>query len=156
MPNKSKVRLSAFTFRYKGLAGSLVTPAAICEAFDPNDSAAKQPKYNEINVLWDTGATGSVITESIVSALGLVSTGSKQVTTASHSELKNTYMVSFLLPNKVRIPGILVTECPSIVGGGQFQAIIGMDIISSGDFSITIPPLSRFKNIRYLWPFFKL
>ena len=38
------------------------------------------------------------------------------------------------LPNKVQIPGVLVSECSD---ANDFGVIIGMDIITQGDFSIT-------------------
>jgi|SRR5712671_6078069 len=44
-------------------------------------------------------------------------------------------MVNFVLPNNLTVYGLLVTESPNVVGG--FGAIIGMDIISRGDVSIT-------------------
>lgn len=45
-----------------------------------------------------------------------------------------THVVNFYLPNKVAIVGVLVTEFP---GAGGFGAIIGMDVITMGDFAIT-------------------
>jgi hypothetical protein len=44
-------------------------------------------------------------------------------------------MVNFGLPNNVTVQGVLACECADIPGG--VGALIGMDIISKGDFSIT-------------------
>lgn len=54
---------------------------------------------------------------------------------AGGSSQTNTYVVNFFLPNKVGLIGICVSECPNIAG--NFGAIIGMDIITQGDLSLT-------------------
>lgn len=54
---------------------------------------------------------------------------------AGGSGRTDIYILNFLLPNKVGIAGIVATECQSLAH--NFGAIIGMDIISQGDFSIT-------------------
>jgi hypothetical protein len=46
----------------------------------------------------------------------------------------NVYLVNIYLPNSFVISGIQITECANST---SFEAIIGMDIITSGDFSIT-------------------
>ncbi|HNY35976.1 MAG TPA: retropepsin-like aspartic protease [Candidatus Pacearchaeota archaeon] len=88
---------------------------------------------DKFNGVWDTGATGSVITEKIVNALGLKPIGQKQVGTANGNMTTNTYFVDFLLPGNVLISGLEVTE-------GKLQGVdilVGMDVITLGDFSIT-------------------
>lgn len=45
-------------------------------------------------------------------------------------------MVNFRLPNRVGIGGAIVTEFPEPIGPG-IDAILGMDVIVLGDFSIT-------------------
>jgi hypothetical protein len=45
-----------------------------------------------------------------------------------------THIVHFYLPNQVAILGVLVTEFP---GATNFGAIIGMDVMTLGDLSIT-------------------
>ena len=66
--------------------------------------------------------------------LGVVPTGTVMVNSAHGSSLCNTYLVNLYLPNQVVIPGVLVSECSDTA---HFGAIIGMDIIAAGDFSIT-------------------
>jgi hypothetical protein len=84
--------------------------------------------------IWDTGATGSVITKNVVDKLQLKVTGQKLVNHAQGSDMSNTYLVNLSLPMDVTIPNITVTEgkLPSGV-----DLLIGMDIITLGDFSIT-------------------
>jgi hypothetical protein len=89
----------------------------------------------KVNAIWDTGATGSAITKKISKALGLIPTGFAQVNTAGGLVTQNTFTVDIGLPNGVIIQGITVTEVDGLSSGSE--ALIGMDIISLGDFSIT-------------------
>jgi hypothetical protein len=92
-------------------------------------------KSCEINAIWDTGASRSVITSDVTKALGLIPTGMSQVHTANGTALQNTYTVHIGLPNKVLIQDIITTEALALSSG--YNALIGMDIITLGDFSIT-------------------
>jgi len=57
------------------------------------------------------------------------------VSTASDERLAtNTYMVNIWLPNKVVFGELRVTEGKL---SGETEVLIGMDIISSGDFAVT-------------------
>ena len=125
----------ALTIKYNGLTNRIITDVAICSAFDPMQHQTPPFPLHNTTALWDTGATGSVITTSTVQALKLVPTGTTNVNHAGGSNQTNTYVVNFFLPNKVGLVGIRVSECPNIAG--DFGAIIGMDIITKGDFALT-------------------
>jgi hypothetical protein len=56
------------------------------------------------------------------------------VTHAGGTSSSPTCLVNFLLPNGVGIIGVFVTQ---FVTDPDFDAIIGMDIITLGDFSVT-------------------
>ena len=88
-----------------------------------------------INGIWDTGATGSAITAATAKRLGLLPSGVVNVQTANGSAFQNTYQIDIGLPNNVVIQGIVATEVPALSGG--CDALIGMDVIGMGDFSIT-------------------
>ncbi|MGB0717681.1 MAG: SEC-C metal-binding domain-containing protein, partial [Phycisphaerae bacterium] len=47
--------------------------------------------------------------------------------------LSNTYLLDVFLPNGISVPGLTVNE----VDLGEVGLLIGMDIITLGDFSIT-------------------
>ena len=123
----------AFTTKYNGIANRILTEVHVAAAFDPATPPANPTLYTT-QALWDTGATHSVITEATAKALGLTATGQKLVYHAGGQGNYNTHVVNFFLPNRVAIVGVLVSECPDI---GGFGAIIGMDIIAGGDFSIS-------------------
>lgn len=87
--------------------------------------------------IWDTGATGTVITENVAKAIGLQPTGMTKVNTASETGRDTqTYLVDIFLKPDVRVHGIEVT-CGTIDTRNGFDCLIGMDIITMGDFAIT-------------------
>lgn len=88
-----------------------------------------------ITAIWDTGASNTAITTKVVQSLGLQPSGVTQVSTANGTAMQNTYLVMIGLPNGVLVEGIVATEVPAL--SGNCDALIGMDIIGLGDFSIT-------------------
>jgi predicted aspartyl protease len=88
-----------------------------------------------ISAIWDTGATGSVISKQTIEKLGLAQTGFKVVSTANGTIRKKSYTIDIELPNKVLVQGLVATETEFLYG--DCDALIGMDIITLGDFSIT-------------------
>ena len=132
MPNQP---FHAFTTKFTGISLRITTPVELSEGFDPGNPPAPPVATMRTAALWDTGATNSVITRATAATLGLVPSGSAQVNHAGGRGVANTYVVNVKLPNEVTVVGVLVSECPDIVG--DFGAIIGMDIICRGDFSIT-------------------
>lgn len=119
---------SAFTVKsHGGLLRVLIT--------DVNVHLPGSLKYSPIKAIWDTGASGSAITKKVAQQLGLVATGMAQVNTANGIATQNTYTIDIGLPNKVIIQGIIATEIDALAAG--CDALIGMDVITLGDFSIT-------------------
>lgn len=112
---------------------SIISTIQICAT--PDEMKSPSQLY-ETNALWDTGASSSVITKATAEALKLIPTGTAMLHHAGGQSQKNTYMVNYYLPNEVEVKGILVIECDKI-HDGRCGAIIGMDIITRGDFAIT-------------------
>lgn len=83
--------------------------------------------------IWDTGASVSVITQNVIAGLSLAPTGKTNVETANGPRLSDVFLVDIELPNGVRMQSVTATE--GIIRG--FDVLIGMDIITVGDFSIT-------------------
>ena len=125
----------AFTLKYHGPSNRLITEISIFEAFDPAKPPSSLPTPYKTRALWDTGSTGSVLTKAVVGSLSLVPVGRVNVQHFGGSDTSNTFLVNLFLPNKVGIPGVLVTECQHIIAG--CDAIIGMNIIIQGDLAIT-------------------
>lgn len=86
-------------------------------------------------MLYGIQVPGSAITKNVATKLGLVPTGMAQVHTANGVATQNTYTIDIKLPNAVTILGIIATEIDALSTG--CDALIGMDVITLGDFSIT-------------------
>jgi len=85
--------------------------------------------------IWDTGATGTVISQKVIDDCGLKPIGMTRVNTASDKGILTTvYFASIILPNKVIIPQLRVTRGTIV---GDAEVLVGMDIISHGDFAVT-------------------
>lgn len=91
----------------------------------------------QTKAIWDTGASSTVITKEIFDQLKLTQFGVATVSTASVSNVTQpTYLVDVYLKPDVRIQGLEVTV-GVIAAEHGINCLIGMDIITLGDFSIT-------------------
>lgn len=114
------------------IALRLITPIHICQPYSP-DSGKPHPAVVQVNGLWDTGAVCTTITSGLAAALGLPPMGFETVFHANGSCVVKKYMVNVLLPNGIELPMLPVLE-------GNLHGcdmLIGMDIISKGDFVLT-------------------
>ncbi len=115
-----------------GLLGVLKNRCAISQAFDPA-AGGPAPAVVEFDAIWDTGATNSVITQDVVDGCGLAPIGMVQTYGVHGSELAEVYLVNIYLPNHVAFGSIRVTKGILV----DAQILIGMDLISQGDFAVT-------------------
>lgn len=121
-----------FTLRADGRLKALVTSCGIAPGFDPTSEAALDGKSYQ--AIWDTGATNSVISEKIARELGLQPVTFALVRGATGTAKKPVYLVNVVLPNHVGFPQVRVTEAADLAG---CDVLIGMDIITAGDFAVT-------------------
>lgn len=115
-----------------GLLPVLKNRCAISQAFDPAGGGPPPPVV-ELDAIWDTGATNSVITQEVVDSCGLAPISMVQTHGVHGSEIAEVYLVNIYLPNQVVFSAIGVTKGKLI----DAQVLIGMDIISQGDFAVT-------------------
>lgn len=127
-----KPGVHAFTLRHNGIARFIQSPVFVSEAFDPR-TISNLPKALKYNALWDTGATGSVISQKVVDDLGLDVIRTTIVSGVHGHEESNVYLVNIMMPNNVVVPGVAVTK--GDLGGND--VLIGMDIIKEGDLALT-------------------
>lgn len=123
---KNKDEYSAFTTSAKTIKNQLINKASVIY----NDK-----KFDVDKALWDTGATSTCISTNVVEQLGLISIGKKLIQTPSGTSLRDEYIIDIELPNKVIIRDLSVID--SEIGKQKIDLLIGMDIISQGDFSVT-------------------
>ncbi len=132
----AKPNFQAFTVKANGRLNRIITDIAVCAAFDPASPPTPLPTQITAKALWDTGATRSVISKEIAKSLGLTSVGTSNVSHGGGATTSPRYVVNFVLPHKVGIGGVLVTEFPP-PADRSFNVIVGMDVICFGDFTIT-------------------
>lgn len=115
-----------------GLLRVLKNQCGISQAVDPS-GGGQLPPVVQFDAIWDTGATNSVITQAVVDACGLAPISMAQTHGVHGSELAEVYLVNIYLPNRVAFASITVTK------GNlhEAQILIGMDLISQGDFAVT-------------------
>lgn len=121
----------SFTVDYDSLVNAIIVNVGITPLKSPETIKDSEIVY--FKALWDTGATNSVVTKDTAKKLGLVSIGKTKVFHAGGESTTNVFIVNIFLPNRIIFP-VKVTECDDST---TFGLIIGMDIISRGDFSIT-------------------
>lgn len=129
------IRALALTSKSKngGRRDAILTQVGICLPFSIESNSSIDIDVKQFVGVWDTGATNTVISKSIVDEVGLQPTGQTIVNTASGPDTQNTYLVNLTLPMGFIFPNLTVTE-GKLAG---VDALIGMDIICLGDFSIT-------------------
>ena len=110
----------------------LTNECYVSQAWDPG-SGEPEPSLKPFKAIWDTGATGSVITQAVVDACGLIPIGITKVSHVDGDYDTEVYLANIALPNRVAFTGIRVTK-------GKLKdadMLIGMNIISQGDFAVT-------------------
>ncbi len=126
---------SSFTLIANGRLRELVTECYVCAAPDPAVvSPSQQLPYKKFRAIWDTGATNSVITQEVVDACGLKPTGMTTVHGVGGVQRTDTFLVNILLRNNTAAQNIQVALGQDLADS---QVLIGMDIITAGDFAIT-------------------
>ncbi|MDD2715197.1 MAG: retroviral-like aspartic protease family protein [Candidatus Wallbacteria bacterium] len=126
-----KIEVKTFTSKAPARLNVLKTEAIIAAAHDHSQqSKFKHLKYIAI---WDTGATGTVITNKVATDLGLPIINFTDVGTAAGAFRMPVYMINIILPNGVGFQELRVTE--GNLSGTDI--LIGMDIMGQGDFAVT-------------------
>lgn len=121
----------AFTLKASGILNRLPTQTLLIS--DARDKSFS-PTPKMWNAIWDTGASKSCIDKRVAEYLHLIPVGKASISTANRLADTNTYFVHIGLPNGVMIPNVLVSAADL---GNSLDVLIGMDIISYGDFSVT-------------------
>jgi Aspartyl protease len=113
---------------------AIITPVQVCMACDLNATPRPHwPAFSDYTCLWDTGATNCVISQKVVDECGFKPTGIEKVIGVHGEQLAETFLVNIILPNEIAFSNWRVTK--GLCGGAD--VIIGMDLISLGDFTIT-------------------
>jgi predicted aspartyl protease len=124
----------SFTTVYSGMSNQLINNVTVDAAFDDQGQPIEKIRSKkQWKALWDTGATGSCISQRIAAELGLKPTAMSKMITPSGEKTVPCYRVQILLPNNVRFADVQVLEADC----QKFDMLIGMNIIGQGDFAVS-------------------
>lgn len=127
MENKSTEHGLSFTETWDTITRVLRTDVIIDSVIDKN-------KVTKANALWDTGASSSLISHEIAAKLDLKPISKTLIDTPTDKNVpSNVYLINIYLPSKARIINIHALEG----NPNSCDMLIGMDVISLGDFAIT-------------------
>ena len=121
----------AFTLSYENNAKFLQTKCTITKA--TSNPSFKPFEQKTINAIWDTGAEMSAVSKDVVEKLGLIPVGKAKNYTAGGIVNVDIFVINIQLPSNIGFEMIPVTGNEL----GDTDMLIGMDIISKGDFAIT-------------------
>ncbi|MBO4308134.1 MAG: SEC-C domain-containing protein [Bacteroidales bacterium] len=124
-------QFNAFTSDYPEEASSLQTQCGVSAGVIA--PAANHLPIKTVTAIWDTGAEISAISNRVATELGLTPVNIARNITAAGEISVYIYAVNIFLPNNVNFAMVPVTGNDL----GDVDMLIGMDIISKGDFSIT-------------------
>ena len=117
---QKKAEPRAFTTIYQGITRELRTLVVF--------------NGKEYTALWDKGASGTVIRKDLAHELGLQPVSFAKIHTANGDCVSGIYIMMLELPNKVILSNLAV--CDGILTS-DIDFLIGMDVISKGDFAIS-------------------
>lgn len=125
----------AFTIDYGRKTNVIFSQCKVSQAISVKQlqQAIPHPLVKDFNAIWDTGATSSAISPTVVKTLNLQPVGKCRNSTAAGIVSADVYLVNIILPNNVEIPMLKVSE--GLLNGTD--VLIGMDVISQGDFCLT-------------------
>ncbi|MDR1024002.1 MAG: aspartyl protease family protein [Prevotellaceae bacterium] len=129
MQEQNTQQVHALTSSKAEIADSIVTPVEIENMLT---GQALQTAG-----IWDTGATGSVITKSTAAALALLPINRARVRGVHGAKEVNVYFVKITLNNRNITLTAQVTECDELSADNSVGMLIGMNIITMGDFAVT-------------------
>ncbi len=122
----------SFTIRHGGIVDAIYIQTGVTLAVE---NWQKEEQIIKTNALFDTGATHSCISDRLALQLKLAPIDYAHVATASGIEHVPTYFTHLFLPNGLQFLNWELMQFQYT--GDDSDLIIGMDIITQGDFSIT-------------------
>lgn len=124
----------SFTVTYSDRAEVLKTPCKISFPFDSDSHIGATPEYCQFEAVWDTGATMTSVSSEVVKQCGLKAHSMTVSHTANGICPTPVYKINIALINGVSFKNLSVTESKL---PPPTHVLIGMDIISQGDFAVT-------------------
>lgn len=118
---------------YDSLVNVIQTDSIIMPSIDEITKSG-QLKYTQVSsMVWDTGATNTLISSQVVDALELVPLEESLVEGVGGIVKSLVYEISLYLANDIVFNNVKAL-CSDI---GDYDLVVGMDIIAQGDFVVS-------------------
>lgn len=118
--------MAVYTKEYESQPEAILTNVIICPAVDLSANVAVPVHCQVENVLWDTGATNTLISQEVVNALGLQPKNKALISSAGGDVESWTYLVHVILPT-----GTAELNVQALLNdNSDYDVVIGMDIIN--------------------------
>ena len=121
--------MSTYSQEHTGVVREIRTNAVVTVVTGYGDMKAPPAV---VSALWDTGAYSSVVTQNVVTALGLRPIDHVRACGVNGWYEAPVYIIDLMLPNKMKVANLLV----SLGTMTAADMLIGMDVISMGDFKL--------------------
>ena len=130
-----RVTSNAFSIEYSSITLSITTDVYVSDTLKNVDLPRNgEPQAYKCQGLWDTGASCSVISKRLVSELGLPAISKVPIIGVNGKFITTSHVIDLWLPNKYVVRRVNVTMGTL---SPNFDVLIGMDVITRGDFSIS-------------------
>jgi len=128
------MNIHAFTIESDGVLESVVSDVSIRQSEKLCQVNGLQNNEILVKALWDTGANRSCVSVKMAKRLGLLKIDTSDTSGVSGVFSSFVHLIDIVLPNMISVRNVRVTE---FIDDGDFDVIIGMDIITCGDFAIS-------------------
>lgn len=125
--------MAVYTQRNSDIIEAIVSECRICPAVDFKKGEFPSKVYTSQNAVWDTGATSTLISSKIVTELGLKSYGKSGFSSANGIVETDVYEIHLAIP----LAGVVCNVLAMEKDDEDYEVVIGMDVISKGDFVLT-------------------
>ena len=121
---KAGKKIKGFTIEYPRIVDTILT-----EAYVSYNGFVKKAV-----AMWDTGAMRSALDSCIIDDLEIKSESKRRMYYYGGETEADVFTVDIVLPAGIVVPNVSANS--TVLEGHDFNVIIGMDIISQGDFRI--------------------
>lgn len=128
--------MSIFEKTFDCRADAIITDCFIVMPEGMKDEKGNRKYCHIDNAAWDTGATNTIISPEIVKVLGLKPTGKASVSAYGGIVEVNTYTIDLCFQNGYKIANLQVM-CDEANSDFDYDVLIGMDVITEGDFCVS-------------------
>lgn len=136
MQSEQFLPVYAFTKEHDAITLAIYTSASVHLPQFVQEVETDAPQPRSVKALWDTGATHSAVSDRLAAGMALPTEDFARISTASGILRVPVYLIRLGLPNHFMFDEVEAVEF-SYSDEDDYDLIIGMDIMTQGDLSLT-------------------